>query len=84
MSTMPHEPLFGGIRRPEYSAVRPLATLSESCRRCSGHTFERIPRYGFWQETVMPFFNLYPWRCVGCATIKYRSNRAVRRPAPRD
>ena len=63
---------------PEENAVRPLARMPESpCRNCGGILFERMPRYGFWQEKFMPFFNRYPWRCTACARMTYRNRRSV-------
>jgi hypothetical protein len=63
---------------PEAGAVRPYVTLADvKCKQCSGNRFDRVPRLGFWQETVMPFFGLYPWRCIACATVMYRSDRSA-------
>jgi hypothetical protein len=64
---------------PEEGAVRPFVTLPDAkCKDCGGKRFERVPRFGFWQETVMPFFDRYPWRCIGCGKVIYRSNRVAR------
>jgi hypothetical protein len=65
--------------RNDSGAVRPLVTIPNlACKRCGAHTFDRIPRYGFWQESILPFFNLYPWRCVSCAKTLYRTARMAR------
>jgi len=37
---------------------------------------ERMPRLGFYQMYVMAFFGRYPWRCVRCGNISYRTERA--------
>jgi hypothetical protein len=59
-------------------AVRPLdRSTTLKCKRCGGSTFERLPRFGFWQEKVMPFFDRYPWRCVACGKLVYRSRRST-------
>lgn len=58
-------------------------TLSESnpphdgpvCSRCGGFTFERLQRTGFLQRRILPFFNRYPWRCVICNKLTYRTAR---------
>ncbi len=80
MNTIARNAAMGQPKRvPEENPVRPLTRLPDvTCKQCGGHTFERLPRYGFWQETVLPFFNRYPWRCVACATVTYQSQRAVR------
>jgi hypothetical protein len=64
----------------EEGAVRPFTTLPNvKCKACGGNRFERVPRIGFWQETVMPFFDRYPWRCISCGKVTYRSTRVARR-----
>ena len=45
------------------------------CTRCAGTRFERLPRNGMLQEHLMPFFSLYPWRCVLCTRVIYRTLR---------
>ncbi len=45
------------------------------CRRCGGITFERVQRSSFFQRQIMPFFNRYPWRCVFCNKVTYRTER---------
>ncbi|SEC31797.1 hypothetical protein [Terriglobus roseus] len=45
------------------------------CTGCSGVRFERIPRIGVVRAQLMPFFNLYPWRCVLCNRVIYRRLR---------
>ena len=44
------------------------------CLHCSG-TLERVRREGFLQEHVLPLFTRFPWRCVLCHDITYRSAR---------
>ncbi len=56
------------------------------CKRCGGLTFERLQRMGFLQRRILPFFNLYPWRCVLCNKVHYRgarNNAELRRLAQR-
>ncbi len=45
------------------------------CERCGGFTFERLQRTGFLQRRIMPFFHRYPWRCVLCNKLTYRTAR---------
>ena len=45
------------------------------CRGCRGVRFERIPRIGLVRAQLLPFFNLYPWRCVLCNRVIYRTFR---------
>ncbi len=84
MSTRPHDATAGTMPIERASTreeipVRPLVTIpTTACKRCGGHTFDRIPRYGFFQEKILPFFNLYPWRCVACAKTLYRTARMAR------
>jgi hypothetical protein len=57
--------------------VRPFVIREGvKCKQCGGVKFERVPRYGFWQETVLPFFELYPWRCAACSKVTYRTQRS--------
>ena len=44
------------------------------CEHCSG-TLERVRREGFVQERILPLFDRFPWRCVLCHHITYRSAR---------
>ncbi len=47
------------------------------CTVCGNTTFERLPRLGFLQLHVYPFFNRYPWRCVVCNNLVYRPERSA-------
>ena len=44
------------------------------CVHCHG-TLERVQRTGFIQEKILPLFERFPWRCVLCHDITYRSAR---------
>lgn len=46
------------------------------CARCGNTRFERMPRITFTQMHVMPFFGLYPWRCVTCSLQVPRTLRS--------
>ena len=65
---------------PEEPVCEIVATLPV-CQLCGG-SLERVRRKGFLQERVLPFFDRFPWRCVLCNDITYRSarhRRALRR-----
>ena len=47
------------------------------CKRCGGSVFERLQRIGLVQRRILPFFNLYPWRCVICNNLKYYTARNI-------
>lgn len=49
--------------------------LRRTCRRCHNRNFERSPRLTFVQHHVMPFFDLYPWRCTSCGQTIFRTLR---------
>lgn len=49
--------------------------LKQPCKRCGSLAWERLGRRGFFQERILPFFNLYPWRCALCNHIRYLPNR---------
>ena len=61
-----HQTVFGLMLASEPRRV---------CTRCGNRRFERVPRIGLMQAQVMPFFNLYPWRCVLCGRVIYRTLR---------
>ena len=51
------------------------------CELCKG-ALERVRREGFLQERILPLLARFPWRCVLCHHITYRSarhRRALRR-----
>ena len=48
---------------------------SPVCKRCGNNRFERLQRIGLLQRTILPFFNLYPWRCAICNKLTYRTAR---------
>jgi hypothetical protein len=62
--------------------MRPLspagAHISRECVMCGGKVFERLQRKGFLQEHILPFFNLYPWRCAICHKVAYVSKRSTK------
>lgn len=49
--------------------------LKQPCSRCGTTAWERLDRRGFFQERILPFFNLYPWRCAICNRRRYLSLR---------
>ncbi|AFL89641.1 hypothetical protein Terro_3426 [Terriglobus roseus DSM 18391] len=61
-----------------YHQISGLGLASERrrvCTGCRGVRFERVPRIGLVQAQILPFFNLYPWRCVLCNRVIYRTLR---------
>ena len=66
--------------RDELSLITVPFDLGEAmvvkCKKCGGQVMERMPRLGFYQMYVMAFFGRYPWRCVRCGNISYRTERA--------
>ncbi len=44
------------------------------CARCGG-AFERVRRTTFLQRRILPLIYRYPWRCVLCNDITYRTAR---------
>lgn len=62
-----------------YEVTVGLASASDKrrvCSGCRGVRFERLPRVGMVRAQIMPFFNLYPWRCVLCNRVIYRTLRS--------
>lgn len=62
-----------------YEVTVGLAFASERRRVCTGYggvRFERVPRVGMVRAQLMPFFNLYPWRCVLCNRVIFRTLRS--------
>ncbi len=61
-------------------SMRPLspagAHVGRICAMCNGKVFERVQRSGFMQQRILPFFNMYPWRCVVCHKLVYLSQRS--------
>ena len=53
--------------------IAPQGTLP-LCQHCRG-SLERVRRSGFLQERILPLFTRYPWRCVLCDDITYRTAR---------
>ena len=51
------------------------AASSPVCKRCGSLVFERLQRVSVLQRRIMPFFNLYPWRCVICNKLTYYTAR---------
>lgn len=59
-----------------------------NCEKC-GAPLRRLPRKGFLQHKLYPFFGLYPWECPNCREVimkkqqymrKRRSNRETTTP----
>jgi DNA-directed RNA polymerase subunit RPC12/RpoP len=48
------------------------------CSRCGSGVFGRVQRMGFLQMHILPFFHLYPWRCVICGKLVFWSARSER------
>ena len=65
---------------PAGTSSAPVGSLPV-CVKCGG-ALERVRRTSFLQERIMPLFDRYPWRCVLCHDITYRTarhRRALRR-----
>lgn len=45
--------------------------LRQPCSRCGSTAWERLDRRGFFQTKILPFFDLYPWRCAICNRRRY-------------
>jgi predicted RNA-binding Zn-ribbon protein involved in translation (DUF1610 family) len=41
------------------------------CPQCGGSHFARLHRSGKLQESILPRFHLYPWRCAWCGRVIY-------------
>ena len=49
------------------------------CAECQRGKLRRSERRGFWEQTILPMFNLYPWRCSFCRARVKLSDRGPRR-----
>lgn len=79
MHTLQKRPHHIFRKRRASRKVKPfmqVSPLEEPCRNCGAKSWERLQRRGFLQERILPFLNLYPWRCAICNRVRYLSLRA--------
>lgn len=60
------------------SVERRATTQSFSCPDCGSRHLRRLPRQGFLQQKVLPFFGYYPWECPICRETKFFKKRGKR------
>lgn len=69
-------PLLAAMGAVEGSRLR--------CKKCGATELRRVSRYGWWQQFASRWFQLYPWECVFCRSVRLyrkcesRSNRPER------
>ena len=54
----------------------------QTCPSCGGDYLRRVPRLGFKQKVLLPFFVFYPWECGQCKEPLLLRKRRKRKQSP--
>lgn len=64
---------------PNKSVERRVVAENFACPDCGSRHLRRLPRQGFLQTKILPFFGYYPWECAMCRETKFFRIRGKRK-----